>query len=227
MRVADPDGELLARVLERDPHIGRKVKVGPIEYRGRRPLMPQERKFIDGVLEHGDPKRAAIDAGYAPASARGLMQRPTIKTVLTTQMRRAEMRQAGVNLDRSRLLQELDWAINQSKRAARRVHVISTKCPNCKQVVELRTRAAPREVANLTIAVTRSVEVAAKVTGQILRSPDRGAQVVATSYGEVVDMLAENPKAFSAAQRADLREAATADRSRIDELLVLLAEPTH
>ncbi len=218
------DDDLLQRALARDPHAIKKIERGART--AMRPLNLQERRFVDGMLAHGNVRQAATDAGFKdPDYGYELLRRPVIKAALYGQTAKAALR-AGVNLSKERLLTELQWAITSSKRAARRLHVVKKKC-ECGREVAIEVRAAPREIANLAIAVTRSVEVAAKVTGQIQRTPDRGAQVVATSYGEVVDMLREDPKAFTPAQRAELREAATIDRGRIDELLTLLTEPTH
>lgn len=190
-----------------------------------RALSPRETLFVQGYVRHqGDIRLSSLDAGFSPNHGYKIVKEARVQTAIQQIVRQAEKR-IGVDLSKSRMLEDLDRALRRVAYAFDREAEVRGRCPKCETSVTVKIRAAPREVAALGVAVARATEVAAKITGamapakiQHSRGPD-----VEGSYTGLVRLVQENPKAFTPAQQQELHQTALADRLAIDVLLSLLA----
>lgn len=188
-------------------------------------LNPRETLFVQGYVRHrGDIRLSSLDAGYTPNHGYKIVKEERVQHAIQRIVQQAE-RTIGVDLSKSRMLGDLDRALSRVSIAFDREAEVRGRCPKCETSVTVKIRAAPREVAQLAVAVSRATEVAAKITGAMApqhvhhsRGPD-----VEGSYTGLVRLVQENPKAFSPAQQQELRDTAVADRLAIDVLLSLLA----
>jgi len=188
-------------------------------------LNPREALFVAGYVKHrGDCRQASVDAGYSPNEGYKIVKRERVQTAIQRLVAQVE-HEVGVDLGKSRILEDLDRTLTRVSHAFDREAEVRISCPNCLKSSMVKLRAAPREVAQLGVAMARTLEVAAKITGAMApqqvhhsRGPD-----VEGSYPDLVRLVQENPKAFSFEQQQALRQTALLDRLAIDVLLSLIA----
>lgn len=193
------------------------------------PLLPMQRAFVHSLLGNarGDPVQAARDAGYTnPACGVGLLKRPQVRRAVAVELEKAEAR-TGVDMDKDRLLRELDHAMSQAREAFGKTITATVGCPSCQKKFQATLSAGPKEIAALTTATARAVETTAKIIGAL--APTEAHHVheyqVSGSYAEILRMLVERPGMFTPAQQAQIGEVAATERTEIDAVLGHLALP--
>ncbi len=203
--------ELLERAADEEP--------------GRRRLTPREREFIDALLgpANGDHRVAAKIIGLDETTGNAIIRRPRVQAEIARQMESVKQR-TGIDLNKDRLLLELDFALREVRAAYSKEVTGYSTCPDCGKRVSVSLLAGPKEIASLAIATSKAVEAAARITGAFAptKVEHAGEQEVLGTYYTMVQMVKHNPRAFAPAQREEISANAKKDRADIDELLKLL-----
>lgn len=194
------------------------------------PLLPMQRVFVHSILgpARGDPTQAAKDAHYKHPETLGirLLKQPHVRRAVAVELEKAEAR-TGVDMDKDRLLRELDHAMSQAREAFGKTITATVGCPSCQKKFQATLSAGPKEIAALTTATARAVETTAKIIGAL--APTEAHHVhehqVSGSYAEILRMLVERPGMFTPAQQAQIGEVAATERTEIDAVLGHLALP--
>lgn len=231
------DHERLSKALERHRtelppgHRSEQRRFHPtVPKNGNVKLSPQKRIFVQTILAQKaagkvDVAGAAQQAGFSPRYGAMLMGMSEIQRAINIAVTQAGKR-SGLDLSLTRFTGELDWIITKIKRTINRRTILHGKCPKCQIDVPVLVESDPRTVANLGMALTKAVSVAAKLAGigptpqSAGRKP--GALYQVGGWGEVLTMLQDDPKSFTQPQRADLMHAAIEDRAFIEEVQRIL-----
>lgn len=201
------------------------IELAAEEQPGVRSLTLRERKFIDALLgpATGDHRVAARMIGLDETTGNAIIQRPRVQAELARQRALAKQR-TGIDLDRDRLLVELDNALWETRSAFSKEVTAYGMCPSCSRRVAVTVKAGPKEIASLAIAVARTVETAARIVGAFAptKVEHAGRTPVQDTYATLVRMVEGNVHAIAPAIREEMIAAALRDRADIDELLKLL-----
>lgn len=241
------DQELMAHAVEERSRREGTRKYKSVRERGNpeeyspslRPLSPRERALVMELFGPAkmDPAKADAALGLRPGVSARIMNRPHVRLALNRTLAGAA-RKAGVELDKQRLVEELDHALNRAREAfdkkvrvgveCKRCGSTDITCKNCgAKLAKVVVKVGPREVAQLATATSRAVETTAKIIGAIAPThfEHQHKHQVTGSYTEILRMVHDYPTMFTPQELAHIRDAAVADQAEIAELLRTLEPP--
>lgn len=203
------DGVALARLEDRQP-------------------TAQELRFIEHFLRHRDIRLASMEVGFSPLNGYKVIRRPHVRAAIA-RLTGDDNAPLEAEMGKSRLLTDLDFAIQSTIRAYKKKTKVRLECPHCARNISAEVVVQPRDIAQLTAAMSRVVEVSAKITGAMAptKVQHQHSRAIQGSYADVVHLVRANPTAFTMSQREELRAAALEDRISIEVLLSVLATPVE
>ena len=135
-------------------------------------LSPRERLFVEGVMTHGQYRRAAVDAGYSPRNAAwiasDLVRRPDIQAVFMQLCHRAEQRvtaRAGDCLGKSESY-SFDLALARERRAEAQRKLDEASDMVVREIAEAELADARKEEDRLSRICSEWTKLAFLATGK-------------------------------------------------------------